>query len=244
MTCHNCGIDCKRFGFSKQGWQRHRCNQCKRTFSDVPEKPLDNLRVPLAKAVQVVHLLVEGVGIRAASRLSGLHQQTVLNILEIAGDKCARLLDQKVRNVQVESVQADELWSYVYCKQNKNINKDPDIGDQYTFLAIDQQSKLIISHLMGKRDYGTAFDFVRDLKGRVDGRFQLTTDQFQGYVRAVLEIFGHEIDFGQQQKVFGPAHDGSSNMTARRYSPPKIVEVNTMIHNRASRRKPHKHKPR
>jgi IS1 family transposase len=151
-------------------------------------------------------------------------------ILEVAGHKCDRLLDTKIRNVTVESVQVDEIWTFVGCKQVNNINKDADLGDQYTFLGIDRASKLILSYTIGKRDYPTTLSFIQDLKERVNGRFQLTTDQFQAYVRAVYYTFYGEIDFAQQQKLFGPSHEGSSNMTARRYSPPECIGVRTKVH--------------
>jgi hypothetical protein len=100
-----------------------------------------------------VHLLCEGVGIRAISRLTGLHQSTVLNVLESAGERCAQLLDEKVRELTCESVQGDEIWSYVFCKDANNHSKHPDFGDAYTFPGIDRTSKLIISHVIGKQNY-------------------------------------------------------------------------------------------
>jgi transposase-like protein/IS1 family transposase len=230
VTCHNCGTaDFKRFGRTRQGWQRHRCRKCGKTHCEAPERPLDTLRVDLDKAAQVVHLLAEGVGIRAISRLTGLHQQTVLNVLEFAGEKCARLLDTLIRDVPCESVQIDELWAFVYCKQ-VNSGGHPERGDAYTFLAIDRKSKLILSHLTAKRHYENGLAFIQDLKTRVAGRFQLTSDQWQGYVRAVLDTFYGGIDFAQQQKDFAPLYTGSSNFTARRYSPGMCTGVNTMIH--------------
>jgi len=90
VVCHNCNSDCNRFGVHK-GFQRWRCKICGRTFSDIPERPLDSLRIPLDKTVQVVHMLCEGVGVRAAERLAALHRDIVLAVLEVAGQKCARL---------------------------------------------------------------------------------------------------------------------------------------------------------
>jgi IS1 family transposase len=189
---------------------------------------LDDLRVSLDKAAQVVNLLAEGVGIRAAARLTSLNERTVLNVLRVAGEKCARLLDAKVRNIQCESVQADELWSFVFCKQANALH--PDHGDAYTFLGIDRKSKLILSHYIGKRNYPNTLAFIQDLKTRVAGRFQLTSDQWQGYVRAIYYTFFGEIDYAQQQKDFAPMFTGSSNFTARRYSPGRCIGFNTMIH--------------
>jgi transposase-like protein/IS1 family transposase len=217
VTCHNCKTECKRFGFTKQGWQRHRCNQCSKTFSEIPERPLDDLRIDPAKAVQVVHLLCEGVGIRAASRLTGVHQQTVLNILEVAGQKCAKLLDVKLRNLIVEQVQCDELFAFVGCKQQNTAIDDLERGDQYTYLSVDRKSKLIVSHFIGKRTGDNCHLFMQDLKQRIACRFQLSTDGFTGYVGhrgAVFQTFKDGIDYGTEMKYFGREIEGP-----RRYSP-------------------------
>ncbi len=174
-------------------------------------------------------MLAEGVGIRAAARLTGLNERTVLNVLRVAGEKCARLLDTKIRDVSCVSVQADELWAFVHCKQ-VNARQHPEHGDQYTFLGIDRESKLILSYKVGRRNYINGLEFIQDLKQRVAGRFQLTSDQWQGYVRAVYYTFYGEIDYAQQQKDFAPMFTGSSNFTARRYSPGRCIGFNTMIH--------------
>ena len=92
MTCHRCQTQAVKFGINAQGFQRFRCKQCNRTFADIPERPLDNLRIPFDKAVQIVGMLVEGVGVRAIERLTGVHRDTVLAVLEVAGEKCARLM--------------------------------------------------------------------------------------------------------------------------------------------------------
>src|SRR5688572_25625627 len=106
-----------KFGFfGKERYQRYRCKQCGKTMSWIPERPLDDLRVPQEKAVQVLNLLVEGVGIRACERLTGVNKNTVLAILETAGRKCARLLNSKIKDLSVEFVQVDEIWSFVHSK--------------------------------------------------------------------------------------------------------------------------------
>src|SRR5207253_1679741 len=112
-----------------KGFQRFRCKQCGKTHSNIPERPLDDLRVAPEKAYQVIHLLAEGTGIRACERLTGLNRRTILGILETAGQKCACLLDAKIRDVEVESVQADEVFAFVYCKQYNNLLKDPERGE-------------------------------------------------------------------------------------------------------------------
>lgn len=180
------------------------------------------MRIDFTKAAQVVHLLCEGVGIRAIERLTQLNRRTVLNILETAGQKCASLLDSKIRGIKTEQVQVDELWAFVGCKQH-NSKRSPDEGDQYTFLAIDRASKLIISHLVGKRIKFSANDFMLDLSQRIEGRFQLSSDAFPCYTGrngAVYRAFGEEIDYGTEIKIY---HNSREQKEYRRYSPPEMM---------------------
>src|SRR5687768_7881504 len=123
MICHHCNLPMKKFGWAgkNQPVQRYRCKQCGKTMSDIPQRPLDDLRCDPEKAYQALHLLVEGMGIRAIERLTGLHRDTVMTVLELAGEKCARLLDRKLVNLKIGHVQVDELWCYVNCKQIHNI---------------------------------------------------------------------------------------------------------------------------
>jgi IS1 family transposase len=194
-----------KFGF-KKGFQRYQCRVCKRTQSDIPENPLVNLRVPLEKAVQVVHLLVEGMGIRAIERFTGLNRRTVLNILETAGQKAAAFQAAKVYGVEADVIQADEINSFVYCKQRNADENDTERGDQYTFLSVDRRSKLIINSLVGKRTRENAEQFLNDLKKRMEDRpFQLTTDNwhiYSGYTGAVRAVFGKDVNYATETKYF------------------------------------------
>lgn len=199
--------------------------QCGTTFRD--EQPLDGVRIETPQVVQVVKLLVEGVGIRAISRLTNLHQETVLNILAAAGQHCARLLDERIRGVEVESVQVDELFCFVGCKQRNNTTNDYSRGDQYTFLAVDSASKVILSHVVGKRDSGNAHWILSDLNERVAGRFQLTTDSFQPYKLCAASALGDRVDFAQLMKLYsGNKWDVGPD---RRYSPPVCTGLRTYI---------------
>jgi transposase-like protein/IS1 family transposase len=205
VTCHRCQNEAFKFGFHK-GFQRCRCRACKRTFSDIPERPLDNKRVDPAKAYQVVRLLVEGVlGIRAIERLTGLNRRTVLGVLDVAGEKCERLMDAKVRNVKADHVQADEMYAFVGCKQ-QNVKFDGmERGEYYTYLAVDRASKLIITFQTGRRDVDNTAAFLLDLKFRVQPGFQITTDAFQQYCgggASVRAIFGESVHCATERKFF------------------------------------------
>ncbi len=118
MTCCYCKAHAKKSGKFKTAngpVQRYRCLSCGKTFK--AEGPLGDMRISEEKAVQILHLLVEGVGVNAASRLTFVHKETVLRVLALAGERCERILDEKIRNITADQVQADEIWSFVHCKQ-------------------------------------------------------------------------------------------------------------------------------
>lgn len=227
MNCKCCKGETKRFGHFQnrnRTVQRYRCLRCGTTFSE--SQPLEGVRTETERAIQVVHLLVEGMGIRAISRFTKLDQKTVLNILASAGQHCARLLDERIRNVEVESVQVDEMFTYVGCKQRNNLENDYDKGDQYLFMSIDSKSKLILGHVIGKRDSGNANYIINDLNERVAGRFQLTTDAFLPYRRAVQYRLGDRVDFAQLMKIYKSSGDIKGE---RRYSPPECIGAKIMV---------------
>ncbi len=200
--------------------RRYRCQRCGKTFSE--KQPLEGLRVETSKVEQVVRLLCEGVGIRATSRLSGLHQETILNILEIVGGQCARFHDVTVCNVKTANVETDELYSYVFCKQERNKTGNEDQGEQYTFLSFCRDSKLIISFNTGKRNHDNTLAHLGDLKARIGNRIQLTTDNFRCYrgkIGGVNQVFGHDgVDYGMLSKKYA-----TSLFPHRRYSPPVYI---------------------
>jgi IS1 family transposase len=184
--------------------QRYFCDRCGKSFKE--SQPLDGLRVDFKQAAQVVHLLCEGMGIRAISRFTHLDTKTVLNILESAGEKCARFLDEKVREVKSQFVQVDEVHGFVFSKAQNTEIGDVERGEQFTYLSMDRDSKLIINSFVGKRNSENTLTFMQDLKRRMAGRFQLTTDAFSGYRNgrgSVREVFGNEIDFATETKIWG-----------------------------------------
>jgi IS1 family transposase/transposase-like protein len=218
LNCICCNGESKRRGFYRNknfNVQRFECLKCGTSFSD--KQPLDNLRVDFKQACTGLNMLAEGLGIRAVSRLTGLHQQTVLNVLARAGSKAGRFLDTTVKNVQPESVQADEMFCFVGCKDRANLTHDPFKGSQYLFMAMDSKSKLIISHIIGQRTVSNTTRLLADLKQRVQGRFQLTTDGYEPYKVEVRRTLGKSVDFAQQVKQYANPRD--LNDPERRYSP-------------------------
>ena len=176
-------------------------------------------KLPTAKRVQILGMLVEGMSMRATARLTGVSLNTVAKLLQDAGAAAEAHHQEHLRGVRAEQLQCDELWSFVYSKEGHVEHAKaapPEAGDAWTFTALDVASKLILSYVVGPRDGATALDFMDDLRGRVRGRPQISTDGLRAYVEAVDDAFGATADFAQVIKTYGRP-GGEDN--ERRYSP-------------------------
>ncbi len=223
MTCHYCKNAAERHGKTKNGLQRYRCTHCNRTFCEDQTRPLGEMRISMEKAALAIQLLVEGNSVRTTERITGLHRDTILDLLVLVGERCQRGMEHQIRNVNVRQVQADEIWGYVFKKEKSKTGSelgDPFIGDAYTFVAIEANSKLILCFELGRRDWGTTINFVNKLGMAVQGRFQLTTDGFKPYIGAVEDTFGADVDFSQLVKVYS-----SDEPNRERYSPGQVVDA-------------------
>ena len=172
------------------------------------------------KQAQVLSLLVEGASIRSIERVTSVHRDTIVRLLARTGEACSRLMDQKLVGLKPEEIQCDELWGYVGKKQKRVTYKvdQREVGDQYVFVAMDAKSKLVCSHLVGKRTAENTVQFMRDLQYRVIGRPTITTDGFVPYVDAVEQSFGANVDFAQLVKTYA-----GDEGTRERYSPSNFV---------------------
>ncbi|HKV06327.1 MAG TPA: IS1 family transposase [Candidatus Acidoferrales bacterium] len=222
MTCLKCKHhEGKRFGFyGPRKIQRFRCPGCKATFSEPRPKPLGRHYLSTEKAAEIITFLLEGMSVRAVSRVTGAHQGTILSLLLTVGNTARNLFDARVRNIRPRFVQADELWTFVHTKDG-HLNGDApkEWGDQYIWMAIDSETKMVLSYLVGKRDAVNCLDFVRDLSGCVTGRFQITTDGLNIYRNAIEEYFGADVDFAQLLKLYGKG----STEGPEWYNPTKVV---------------------
>lgn len=173
---------------------------------------------------KILHLLCEGMSIRAITRLTGASKNTVAKLLIDAGKACAAYHDANVRDVKALRVQVDEIWSFTYAKQ-KNVaaaKAAPDhAGDTWTWTAIDADSKLIVSYLVGGRDAEYAMWFMDDLASRLATRVQLTSDGHRAYLEAVEGAFGCDVDYAQLVKMYGNVGAPDN----RRYSPAECTGI-------------------
>lgn len=178
-------------------------------------------KLPLKTRVQILNMLCEGSSMRSISRVADVSINTVSKLLVDAGKFCADLHDREVRNVKAQKVQCDEIWSFTAAKQ-KNVatmkNTVEGAGDTWTWTALDSDSKLIISWLVGGRDGDYALAFMDDVKDRLANRVQLTTDGHKAYLNAVEEAFGADIDYAMLVKMYGEP-EGRAVPQERRYSP-------------------------
>jgi IS1 family transposase len=175
----------------------------------------------MAKKVAVITALVEGCSIRSTGRMTGVAKGTIMRLLEDVGKACAEYQDRAIRNITSKRLQIDEIWNFCYCKQKNMtmaIAESRIAGDVWTFTAIDADTKLVLSWLVGRRDAGCAAEFLQDVASRLKNRIQLTTDGHKMYLTAVDDAFAGEIDFAQLHKVYGNDPEGQ-----KRYSPAQCL---------------------
>ncbi len=222
MTCHSCRIEAKKFGKHRNGLQRFRCNQCSKTFTEPHERPLDDMRLPMAKAEMILKLLVEGVSVRSIERLTEVHRDTILRLLVLVGERCEKLMGRLIVNVKVRDVSADEIWSFIFKKEKRlQPGDDPNFGDAYCFVAIERHSKLILNFALGKRDQATTDIFIEGLRHATAAQpFQMTTDGFPAYPFSIETTLSDRVAFAQLIKVYRATPEGE-----RRYSPAEVVST-------------------
>jgi transposase-like protein/IS1 family transposase len=226
-VCLCCSGKTKKFGSfkTKSGTvKRFRCLKCGKTFNE--QRRFIGLCLDESKIVQIVRCLSEGCGVRATSRLCGCDKNTVLQVIKTIGEKCERFHDETVRYINTESIQLDELWARVGVRQSRTTERDTERGDFYTFLALDRRTKLIISHLTGKRDYVNTDYFVADLASRVSGVVQITCDGWAAYVPTIRAHLLGRLNLAVMQKIYGKPENTLEKIDPNhRYSQPKCTGI-------------------
>jgi len=173
-------------------------------------------------AARAIQCLLEGCSIRSTERLTGLNRNTIMRLLVAVGERCARAMNAAMRDLSCRRMECDEIWTFVAKKAKHVIKDDPaDFGDQWIYVALDADTKLIPSYYIGKRSSMNTQLFIRDLHTRMARRIQLTTDAYIFYRKAVEQSFGADVDFAQLTKLYGDYGQFGNE----RYSPPGIAEV-------------------
>jgi IS1 family transposase len=175
------------------------------------------------RQVAVISALAEGSGIRQIERMTGVHRETIMRLGVRVGQGCAALLDDKMRNLTSRHLEFDEVWGFIGKKQRHVRPEDyPELGDVWTFCAIDEDAKLVPSFKVGNRDTATANAFVADVASRLKNRTQISADALRAYVEAVEQAFGANVDFAQIVKTY--SHEESIE-PERKFSAPEVVST-------------------
>jgi IS1 family transposase len=178
------------------------------------------------KRTEIIGMLCEGVGQRAVSRLTETDRKTVARLALAIGKGCAELHDRMMVGLRVHRIECDELWAYVGHKRNPQKSKprrSPVFGDQYTYVALASSTRAIIGYRTGKRDTATTDDFIQDLRGRVIGVPEFSTDGYHPYKNAIRDAFG-TASHGVINKTYSVTHLAVTE-ASRRYSPAQVVAV-------------------
>lgn len=179
-----------------------------------------------AKA-QVVSMLCEGNSIRSIERITGIHRDTVMRLGVRVGQACAKIQDEKMRGLSSKQIEVDEIWGFIGAKK-KNARAAGAYGDVWTFIALDADTKLIPSFIVGKRDAYHAKAFMADLASRIDNRVQVSSDSLAAYADAVERGFGTEVDYGQISKTYSLSVINNAPANVR-YSPAEVISVEKTV---------------
>jgi IS1 family transposase len=164
------------------------------------------MRLPFEKALSVLQHLVEGCSVRTTERITGVEKRTILSLLAVVGDRCEKLMLERIKGLSVSDVQCDEIWGYVEMKEKTKTRKgtsSDDIGDAWAFIAMERHTKLILAWHLGRRTSEDTTAFTNKLAHATQGNFQVTTDGFSSYREAVVSSLGtHKVDFAQLVKLY------------------------------------------
>jgi IS1 family transposase len=182
-------------------------------------------RISINNQILILSSLVEGNSIRSIERITGVHRDTIMRVLVSAGKQALEIHDSYMNNLKSNLIQVDEIWTFVGKKQ-KQLTTDEryyeksEFGDQYVFVAIDAETKLVPVFQIGKGSYQVTSSFMSELQARIYTRFQLTSDSFKPYEKAVIRTFGTDVDYAQLHKIYGEESTGE-----KRYSPAGIKGI-------------------
>jgi transposase-like protein/IS1 family transposase len=213
----------QKHGKDRQGNQRFKCNLCGKTFVETV-KPLGAMRVDMKDASMALGMLLEGMSMRAVSRLTGLDRGTIDNLILTAGANCEALMNS-IQGVEAKDVEADEIWSFIGLKEKRRDMRGygREFGDSWTWIAVEANTKLVLAYKVGERDTDTCWAFMSRLRDATVGRFQLSTDGLGSYRMAVPFVLRDRVDFGQLVKQY------ASSQNTVRYSPAQIISAERKV---------------
>jgi IS1 family transposase len=185
--------------------------------------------LPMEKQVRIVAALAEGSSIRSIERQTEVHRDTIMRLGVRIGEGCQRVLDKRMRNLDSQNIEMDEIWGFIGKKQRNVAETDsPDLGDVWTFIAIDADSKIVPCYRVGKRTAEHANAFVCDLASRLENRIQLSSDALKAYEWAVELGFGCDVDYGQLIKTYGSTPEGAT-YSERKYSSGRVINIDKNV---------------
>jgi IS1 family transposase len=189
-------------------------------------------RLSNAERAKIIRALVEGNSIRSTTRITGRSINTVLKLLADLGDACEKFLDENLLDLPATRIECDEIWAFCYAKE-RNVPEDrkaeTGMGDVWTWVALDPDTKLVVTWLVGERDTDSCNAFLKDLSLRLANRVSLTTDGHLPYLDAVERAFGPDIDYAMLIKQYGVDDNQAASPTARRYSPNKVTSEQVRV---------------
>ena len=179
--------------------------------------------LPRDKQIAIISALAEGSSIRSIERITGVHRDTIMRLGVRVGHNCELLLDSKMQDLGCNYLQFDEVWGFIGKKERHvGIDDDPEMGDVWTYCAIDPETKIVPTFKCGKRTLVTTTEFVQDVASRMRNRVQISTDALRGYAEAIEQSFGSDVDYGQIVKVY--THDAAQH-PERKYSAPHFASA-------------------
>ena len=210
----------KKFGKTSSGAARFRCKDCGKTWTESTGL-FDGMRIGLDRAAQIIEMLCEGMSVSAVARITDTDPHTIIDLMVMVGERCESFMADTIKGVQVDEVQCDEIWQFVFCKnataqQKKYVG---GAGDSWCWTAIERHTKLLVTWHMGRRTADDSDSFMRKLAVATTGRFHLSTDAYGTYEKSVTWHLGQRVDYGQVSKVYGR----TSKEEQRKYSPAKII---------------------
>lgn len=212
----------KKHGRDKFRRQRFRCLACGATFTR-SQKPLGDSRLPKERAIFCLKLLLEGMSIRATSRLTETDKNAITDLVVTIGQRCKRFLKSRIHGVPVAEVECDEMWGFIGCKEKnrERLRRGEEFGDCYAYVAMERNTKLVLTYHVDKRSSEGTWEFIDNLFFATSGRFQVSTDGYGPYQSAIPLIFKFAVDYAQVIKRFG----GVDSEDRRRYSPAQMVKT-------------------